>query len=72
MELVKTQMQVGGQTSISGSVRTILERAGPSGLARGLGVTLTREAPAFAAYFGSYELIVRYRETKKIFYPHCI
>ena len=59
MELVKTQMQVGGQTSISGSLRTILERGGPAGLARGLGVTLTREVPAFAAYFGSYELIIR-------------
>jgi hypothetical protein len=65
MELVKTQMQVGGQTSIAGSVRTILERAGPRGLARGLGVTLTREAPAFAAYFGSYELIVRYRRRER-------
>ena len=59
MELVKTQMQVGGESSISGTLRTILDKAGVAGLTRGLGVTFTREVPAFAAYFGSYELIVR-------------
>lgn len=59
MELVKTQMQVGGQTSISGSLRTILARAGAAGLGRGLGVTFTREVPAFAAYFATYEIIAR-------------
>ena len=71
MELIKTQMQVGGEgASISGTLRRILERAGPRGLTRGLGVTVTREVPAFAAYFGSYELIVRWEREISQFYYH--
>jgi len=59
MELVKTQMQVCGRESISESVGVIIKGSGFSGLARGLGVTLTREVPAFGIYFGSYEMCIR-------------
>jgi len=59
MELVKTQMQVCGKEGISDAVRHIYGLAGSRGLARGLLVTLTREVPAFAVYFGSYELMIR-------------
>lgn len=59
MELIKTQMQVCGQSDIGGAVSNILQKAGVQGLFRGLAVTATREVPAFAAYFSSYELIVR-------------
>jgi len=59
MELVKTQMQVCGQTDISGTVSHITRLAGFGGLCRGLGITATREVPAFAVYFSSYEVIVR-------------
>ena len=75
MELVKTQMQVRdnlahlvspkkcwqvcGQTDISGTVSHITRLAGFGGLLRGLGITATREVPAFAVYFSSYEVIVR-------------
>jgi len=59
MELIKTQMQVGGETSISGTIRNIVNSAGLRGLCRGLGITFTREAPAFGIYFGSYEVMIR-------------
>jgi len=59
MELIKTQMQVCGQSDIQGAVSNILDKAGFKGLFRGLAITATREVPAFATYFGSYELIVR-------------
>jgi len=59
MELVKTQMQVCGQTDISGTVSHITRAAGFGGIFRGLGITATREVPAFAVYFSSYEVIVR-------------
>ena len=59
MELVKTQMQVCGQDSISGCVRTIQRAAGAGGLARGAGLTVAREVPAFGIYFGSYEVMIR-------------
>jgi len=59
MELVKTQMQVCGQTDISGTVSHITRSAGFGGIFRGLGITATREVPAFAVYFSSYEVIVR-------------
>jgi len=59
MELVKTQMQVCGQKDIQGAVSNILNNAGLKGLFRGLAITATREVPAFAIYFSSYEVIVR-------------
>ena len=59
MELVKTQMQVGGETSISGTLKHIYQAAGASGLARGMGITFTREVPAFGIYFGAYEIMIR-------------
>ena len=59
MELVKTQMQVCGQNNITGAMKNIRRNAGLRGLARGLGLTITRECPAFGIYFGSYELIIR-------------
>jgi len=59
MELVKTQMQVCGQTDIPGTVAHITRNAGFGGLFKGLGITATREVPAFAVYFSSYEVIVR-------------
>jgi len=58
MELIKTQMQVCGQTEISGTVSHIYRAAGLPGIFRGLGVTATREVPAFAVYFSSYELMM--------------
>ena len=51
--------QVCGQTDISGTVSHITRSAGFGGLFRGLGITATREVPAFAVYFSSYEVIVR-------------
>jgi len=59
MELVKTQMQVCGRESISETVGAILRGSGINGLTRGLGITLTREVPAFGIYFGSYEICIR-------------
>ena len=52
--------QVCGQTDISGTVSHITRAAGFGGLFRGLGITATREVPAFAVYFSSYEVIVRW------------
>ena len=59
MELVKTQMQVGGETSISGTLKHIYKSAGVAGLARGMGLTFTREVPAFGIYVGAYEIMIR-------------
>jgi len=59
MELVKTQMQVCGQNSITDAIRTIYSNGGLSGLGRGFGITVLREVPAFGIYFGSYELMLR-------------
>merc|ERR1719318_1081308 len=59
MELVKTQMQVCGKESISESIRNIMKGGGLFGLTRGLGITLTREVPAFGVYFASYEICIR-------------
>lgn len=59
MELIKTQMQVCGQSDIQGAVSNIFQKAGLKGLCRGLAITATREVPAFAVYFSSYELIIR-------------
>merc|ERR1719225_2493291 len=52
-------MQVCGQDSISGCVRTIQRAAGAGGLARGSALTVAREVPAFGIYFGSYEVMIR-------------
>ena len=51
--------QVCGQTDIPGTVAHITRNAGFGGLFKGLGITATREVPAFAVYFSSYEVIVR-------------
>jgi len=59
MELVKTQLQVGGSPTIAATVRHIYASAGARGLARGMGITCTREVPAFGIYFGSYEIMIR-------------
>ena len=59
MELIKTQMQVCGKQGITEAVGHIYNKAGLGGLARGLGITFTREVPAFGVYFGSYELMIR-------------
>jgi len=59
MELVKTQMQVCGQEGIGEAVSTIVKNSGVKGLFKGLGITFTREVPAFGIYFGSYELMIR-------------
>lgn len=40
---------------------SVVNSAGLRGLCRGLGITFTREAPAFGIYFGSYEVMIRYR-----------
>ena len=56
----KDHPQVCGQTDISGTVSHITRAAGFGGLFRGLGITATREVPAFAVYFSSYEVIVRW------------
>ena len=56
MELVKTQMQVSGQGGLAETVAGISRQAGLAGFSRGLGITLTREVPAFGVYFGSYEV----------------
>ena len=61
MELIKTQMQVGGETSLVAATTNIYRAAGLPGLGRGMAITLTREVPAFGIYFGSYEICVRYK-----------
>ena len=68
MELVKTQMQVRGQNCITGAMKTIRRNAGTRGLARGLGLTIVRECPAFGIYFGSYEVMIRYSKKLKILF----
>ena len=55
--------QVCGQTDIPGTVAHITRNAGFGGLFKGLGITATREVPAFAVYFSSYEVIVRLAPT---------
>jgi len=59
MELVKTQMQVCGQNGITDAIKTIYTNGGLTGLARGFGITVLREVPAFGIYFGSYEVMLR-------------
>ena len=59
MELIKTQMQVRNDSNkMSEIVKMIREKAGYRGLARGLGITICREVPAFGIYFSSYEVLV--------------
>jgi len=59
MELMKTQMQVCGQTGIKDAIKTIYTSGGLKGLSRGFGITVLREVPAFGVYFGSYEVMLR-------------
>lgn len=60
MELVKTQMQVRpGNNSPVKVIRDIVKMSGYRGLTRGMGLTISREVPGCAIYFGTYELLVR-------------
>ena len=59
MELIKTQMQVRPDCNkMSETVKMITDKVGYKGLARGLGITVCREVPAFGLYFSSYEILV--------------
>ena len=56
-------MQVRPECSkVSDTIKSIVERAGLRGMARGLGITICREVPAFGLYFSSYELLVQARK----------
>lgn len=64
VELVKTRQQLSkpGDPLPSGAwsgARYILRTGGVKALFRGLGVTMVRDAPAFAIYFSSYEAMTR-------------
>ncbi|KAJ2942582.1 hypothetical protein O0L34_g2049 [Tuta absoluta] len=64
VELVKTRQQLsrpgdgmpGGAWS---GARHIIRKGGITSLFRGLGITMARDAPAFAIYFGTYEAMTR-------------
>lgn len=60
MELVKCQMQTHGDVKGPMEViKQIYRQAGFTGLNRGLTLTVLREVPGFAVYFGSYEIMIR-------------
>lgn len=60
MELVKTRMQLSGDTgSAINVVRNIYELEGVRGVFRGLSITMAREVPAFSGYFLTYECLTR-------------
>ena len=63
MELLKTQMQVGGKTGISDAMQSVYRQAGMGGFSRGLGLTILREVPALGMYFASFEVMLRYFST---------
>lgn len=59
-ELIKIQMQI-NETRFKNSFscgKYILEKHGMCGMRRGMLITLFREVPAFAGYFGMYDLMV--------------
>jgi solute carrier family 25 (mitochondrial carnitine/acylcarnitine transporter), member 20/29 len=58
VELLKIQLQTGQSSkNIFRAARTTIVNNGILGLYRGLGITLLREIPSFAAYFGTYTAI---------------
>jgi solute carrier family 25 (mitochondrial carnitine/acylcarnitine transporter), member 20/29 len=65
-ELIKTQLQArpalvatyGSSTVVAAS--RILREYGSAGLARGLGLTLTRDTAAYAIYFSTYDVLKAY------------
>ncbi|GBP80002.1 hypothetical protein EVAR_68356_1 [Eumeta japonica] len=64
VELVKTRQQLArpGDGMPGGAwagARHVLRSGGSRALFRGLGVTMARDSPAFAIYFGSYEALTR-------------
>lgn len=64
IELVKTRQQLSkpGDGMPSGAwagARHVIKSGGIKALFRGLGVTVLRDAPAFAIYFSSYEALTR-------------
>ena len=74
MELVKTRIQVQGQSVPCGvapysgpadCLRQIWRGEGWRGVFRGLGVTVAREIPAFAVYFASFEAMTRQDDASK-------
>ncbi|KAL7629999.1 UNVERIFIED_CONTAM: hypothetical protein RMT77_019881 [Armadillidium vulgare] len=65
MELAKTRMQIqsNGSSAVYKSpvhcLKSIIKSEGTKGVFRGQAVTVMREIPGFATYFGSYEYLVR-------------
>ena len=59
MELVKTQMQVHEGKGPIDVIKEIVQKTGIRGLTKGMGLTIIREVPGCAIYFGSYEMLVR-------------
>jgi solute carrier family 25 carnitine/acylcarnitine transporter 20/29 len=47
---------------VSDTIRSIVRHSGIKSLARGLGITVCREVPAFGLYFSSYEILVRQKK----------
>ncbi|KAF0852870.1 mitochondrial solute carrier family 25 (mitochondrial carnitine/acylcarnitine transporter) member 20/29 [Andalucia godoyi] len=61
IELVKSRLQVAG-TKFAGPLqcgKLILRNEGVKGLFRGMSATIYREVPAYAGYFGAYEVAKR-------------
>lgn len=59
MEMVKTQMQVGGHNGPFNTISQIVKTCGLKGLTKGMGLTIAREVPGCGLYFGAYEVMVR-------------
>lgn len=70
VELIKIRLQLHSSTTTNvigplALVRSIMATEGVRGLYRGLGITILRDAPAHALYFGSYEY------TREWLHPGC-
>ena len=60
MELIKTRLQVQKDGRYNGTwdcLKQTVQKEGSRGLFKGLGLTCSREVPAFGAYFLTYELL---------------
>ena len=60
-ELIKIQMQIGDEKRFKNSLecgKSIFQKHGAFMFRRGMLITLFREIPAFAGYFGMYDLMV--------------